>query len=67
MGAKKKTISTLTLADLALDAPVGESGSKTELVAFAPPPVPAKAGSKPGRRRGRCEIDLRFPQRKEAV
>jgi electron transfer flavoprotein beta subunit len=42
MGAKKKTISTLTLADLALDAPVGESGSKTELVAFAPPPVRGK-------------------------
>ncbi len=39
MGAKKKTIATLTLSDLALDAPVGANGSKTELLSFAPPPV----------------------------
>jgi electron transfer flavoprotein beta subunit len=39
MGAKKKPIATLSLADLALDAPVGAGGSKTELLTFAPPPV----------------------------
>jgi electron transfer flavoprotein beta subunit len=39
MGAKKKPISVLTLKDLALEAPVGSSGSKTELLTFAPPPV----------------------------
>jgi electron transfer flavoprotein beta subunit len=37
MGAKKKTIATVSLADLALDLPVGTSGSKTELRSFAPP------------------------------
>jgi electron transfer flavoprotein beta subunit len=37
MGAKKKTIATTTLADLGLDLPVGTGGSKTELLAFAPP------------------------------
>jgi electron transfer flavoprotein beta subunit len=42
MGAKKKTIATLTVADLGLDQPVGESGSKTELKTFAPPPVRGK-------------------------
>jgi electron transfer flavoprotein beta subunit len=39
MGAKKKSISTLSLADLALETPVGAAGSKTELLNFAPPPV----------------------------
>ena len=42
MGAKKKTIAPLALADLSLSLPVGESGSKTELVSFAPPPVRVK-------------------------
>jgi electron transfer flavoprotein beta subunit len=42
MGAKKKTIATLTVADLGLDQPVGESGSKTILETFAPPPVRGK-------------------------
>ena len=42
MGAKKKTIALLTLADLALEAPVGTSGSKTELRSVAPPPVRGK-------------------------
>jgi electron transfer flavoprotein beta subunit len=42
MGAKKKTIATLTVADLGLDSPVGESGSKTSLMTFAPPPARGK-------------------------
>jgi electron transfer flavoprotein beta subunit len=42
MGAKKKTIDTLTVGDLGLDHAVGESGSKTQLLAFAPPPVRGK-------------------------
>jgi electron transfer flavoprotein beta subunit len=42
MGAKKKTIATLTVADLGLDQAVGESGSKTALKTFAPPPVRGK-------------------------
>ncbi len=42
MGAKKKTIVTLTVADLGLDQPVGENGSKTILETFAPPPVRGK-------------------------
>jgi electron transfer flavoprotein beta subunit len=42
MGAKKKNIATTALPDLALDLPVGEAGSKTELRAFAPPPVRGK-------------------------
>ena len=42
MGAKKKTIALLTVADLGLDGPAGESGSKTALVTFAPPPVRGK-------------------------
>jgi electron transfer flavoprotein beta subunit len=42
MGAKKKTIATFTVADLGLDQPVGESGSKTILETFAPPPVRGK-------------------------
>jgi electron transfer flavoprotein beta subunit len=37
MGAKKKTIAPISLADLALELPVGTSGSKTELRSFAPP------------------------------
>lgn len=42
MGAKKKTIAMLTLADLALDRPIGTDGAKTELVALAEPPVRGK-------------------------
>jgi electron transfer flavoprotein beta subunit len=38
MGAKKKTIATMSLADLGLDRPVGANGSKTELLTFTPPP-----------------------------
>jgi electron transfer flavoprotein beta subunit len=42
MGAKKKTIAPMSLADLGLDRPVGASGSKTELLTFAPPPARGK-------------------------
>ncbi|HVA32771.1 MAG TPA: electron transfer flavoprotein subunit beta/FixA family protein [Candidatus Baltobacteraceae bacterium] len=42
MGAKKKTIATLKLEDLGLSHPVGTDGSKTQLLAFAPPPVRGK-------------------------
>jgi electron transfer flavoprotein beta subunit len=42
MGAKKKTIATISLADLKLDRPVGSAGSKTELLAFSPPPARGK-------------------------
>ena len=42
MGAKKKTIATIGLADLSLELPVGSSGSKTELESFAPPSVRGK-------------------------
>lgn len=42
MGAKKKTIALLGLADLALERPVGSDGAKTELVALADPPVRGK-------------------------
>jgi len=43
MGAKKKTIAALSLADLALDRPIGSDGAKTELVALADPPARGKA------------------------
>lgn len=42
MGAKKKTIATLTLGDLGLEKAVGTDGSKTQLLNFAPPPVRGK-------------------------
>ncbi len=42
MGAKKKTIAALTLADLALDRAVGSDGAKTELLELAAPPARAK-------------------------
>ena len=42
MGAKKKTIATTTATDLALESPVGITGSKTELRTFSPPPVRGK-------------------------
>ena len=37
MGAKKKTIATIGIGDLALNVPVGTDGSKTQLESFAPP------------------------------
>jgi electron transfer flavoprotein beta subunit len=42
MGAKKKTIATLSIADLGLN-PAGGAAAKTELLAFAPPPPREKA------------------------
>jgi electron transfer flavoprotein beta subunit len=42
MGAKKKTIAPMSVADLGLDLAVGQSGSKTQLLSFAPPPVRGK-------------------------
>ncbi len=42
MGAKKKTIATTALGELALELPVGTAGSKTELRSFAPPPPRGK-------------------------
>ena len=42
MGAKKKTIATTTVGELALELPVGTAGSKTELRSFAPPPPRGK-------------------------
>ncbi|HEY5341574.1 MAG TPA: electron transfer flavoprotein subunit beta/FixA family protein [Candidatus Aquilonibacter sp.] len=42
MGAKKKTIAALTVSDLGLTQPVGTSGSKTELLSFAPPAARGK-------------------------
>jgi electron transfer flavoprotein beta subunit len=42
MGAKKKTIAPLTLADLALDRPAGAAGAKTELIGLTDPPVRGK-------------------------
>jgi electron transfer flavoprotein beta subunit len=38
MGAKKKDIKTLTLADLSLTKAVGSDGSRTEVLALATPP-----------------------------
>jgi electron transfer flavoprotein alpha/beta subunit len=37
MGAKKKMIAILAVADLALDRPVGRDGAKTELLTIAKP------------------------------
>jgi electron transfer flavoprotein beta subunit len=42
MGAKKKAIAGISLADITLEAPVGAEGSKTELRSFSPPPVRGK-------------------------
>jgi electron transfer flavoprotein beta subunit len=42
MGAKKKTIATTAIGELALELPVGTAGSKTELRSFAPPPPRGK-------------------------
>lgn len=44
MGAKKKAIATLALAELALPQAVGSAGARTELLALATPP-----GREPGR------------------
>ncbi|HVA38918.1 MAG TPA: electron transfer flavoprotein subunit beta/FixA family protein [Candidatus Dormibacteraeota bacterium] len=43
MGAKKKTIAPMTLADLGLDRPVGGDGAKTEVLAIGAPPAREKA------------------------
>jgi electron transfer flavoprotein beta subunit len=43
MGAKKKTIATISVADLGLDGNAGGAAAKTELLAFAPPPPREKA------------------------
>jgi len=42
MGAKKKTITVLSLADLGLTQAVGQDGAKTELLHVAAPPPRAK-------------------------
>ncbi len=42
MGAKKKDIKTLTLADLGLTKAVGSDGSRTEVLALATPPAREK-------------------------
>jgi electron transfer flavoprotein beta subunit len=42
MGAKKKEIAFLRLADLELATPVGDDGAKVELTALAAPPARAK-------------------------
>ncbi len=42
MGAKKKSIDVISIGDLALELPVGTAGSKTQLLAFAPPPPRGK-------------------------
>jgi len=42
MGAKKKTIAPLNVSELGLSEAVGSGGSKTELLAFAPPPARGK-------------------------
>jgi electron transfer flavoprotein beta subunit len=42
MGAKKKEIKVLAVADLDLAKPVGSDGAKTEVIELAAPPVRAK-------------------------
>ena len=42
MGAKKKTITTISLAELGLDRAVGSDGAKTEVRELAAPPVRGK-------------------------
>ncbi|MBV8490133.1 MAG: electron transfer flavoprotein subunit beta/FixA family protein [Candidatus Eremiobacteraeota bacterium] len=42
MGAKKKTIAPMNVGELGLEHAVGESGSKTTLLSFAPPPARGK-------------------------
>ncbi|HEY5258644.1 MAG TPA: electron transfer flavoprotein subunit beta/FixA family protein [Candidatus Baltobacteraceae bacterium] len=43
MGAKKKTLATLCLADLGSDVPAGDDGALTELVRVGPPATREKA------------------------
>jgi len=43
MGAKKKTITVMPLAELGLDRAVGKDGAKTEMLSFTPPSARAKA------------------------
>jgi electron transfer flavoprotein beta subunit len=43
MGAKKKPISTLSIADLGLDRAVGADGAKTEVVEISAPKPREKA------------------------
>jgi electron transfer flavoprotein beta subunit len=43
MGAKKKTISTMTLADLGLESAVGSDGAKTEVLEISAPKAREKA------------------------
>jgi electron transfer flavoprotein beta subunit len=43
MGAKKKTIAAVSLADLVLDRPIGGDGAKTEVAALTDPPARGKA------------------------
>jgi electron transfer flavoprotein beta subunit len=43
MGAKKKTITTLSLADLGLDRAVGTDGAKTEVIEISAPKPREKA------------------------
>jgi electron transfer flavoprotein beta subunit len=45
MGAKKKSIASISLRDLQLELPVGAAGSKTELRSFAPPAARGKGKS----------------------
>jgi electron transfer flavoprotein beta subunit len=42
MGAKKKTIAAMSVADLGLSEAVGAGGSKTQLLSFAPPAARGK-------------------------
>ncbi|MGH7662520.1 MAG: electron transfer flavoprotein subunit beta/FixA family protein, partial [Vulcanimicrobiaceae bacterium] len=42
MGAKKKTIAVLSLADLGIDRAVGSDGAKTEVLDLATPPARQK-------------------------
>lgn len=43
MGAKKKTIATLSLQELGIEKPVGSDGAKTEVLAIDPPKAREKA------------------------
>jgi electron transfer flavoprotein beta subunit len=44
MGAKKKPLEVLSLADLGIDpSEAGDPGSKTEVLGFAPPPTRANS------------------------
>ena len=68
MGAKKKTIASFALADLALERPAGKEGALTEVLPLAAPPTREKgrvvniADGEEG-----AALDSRFSQRKEAA